>query len=471
MVAEVATETQTDPAMAATSVLAVLAACAGGHVEAQIRTGWREPLCLYTVAVAEPGQRKSAVHAALTAPLSLAERQLVEKVMATKIETETCKQVAEKDAERAKNAVAAAKSSAERDQLTADAVSAAERAAAITVPVSPRLFADDVTPEALASLLAEQRGRIAILSAEGGVFDIIGGRYSKSVPNLDVWLKGHSGDAIRVDRKGRDPEYIERPALTVGLMVQPSVLSAIGRNGDFRGRGLLARVLYGLPESKLGTRDPRPAPVAAATRTAYSDLITGLALDLAARDDEHGAMVLPFDPAADDAVCELQAEIEPQLGPDGKLACVVDWASKYVGAVVRIAGLLHLAEYGQSGAVSADTFARATAIGEYYCACAVAAFDTMQVDETTTAAINLAARLTEWDAEDISLRDLQRRGGFRTRADLEPALSRLVDNEYLRPLPQPEGTTGRPPSPRYAINDLWPPRRAYLTDTGGPSAA
>jgi hypothetical protein len=36
----------------------------------------------------------------------------------------------------------------------------------------------DITPEAAASLLAEQGGRLAIISAEGGIFDIIGGRYS-----------------------------------------------------------------------------------------------------------------------------------------------------------------------------------------------------------------------------------------------------------------------------------------------------
>ena len=38
---------------------------------------------------------------------------------------------------------------------------------------------------------------------------------------MDLWLKGHSGDPLRVDRKGRPPEHIPRPALTLGLMIQP----------------------------------------------------------------------------------------------------------------------------------------------------------------------------------------------------------------------------------------------------------
>ena len=130
------------------------------------------------------------------------------------------------------------------------------------MPPIPRLVADDVTPEAAASLLAEQGGRLAIISAEGGIFDIIAGRYSGNVPNMDLWLKGHSGDPMKVDRKGRPPEYVRRPALTLGLMIQPAVLSAIAANRQFRGRGFLARILYAYPVSKVGHRAIAPAPPA-----------------------------------------------------------------------------------------------------------------------------------------------------------------------------------------------------------------
>jgi Protein of unknown function (DUF3987) len=43
-------------------------------------------------------------------------------------------------------------------------------AEAIEVPPAPRLVADDITPEAAGSLLADQGGRLAIISAEGGIF-------------------------------------------------------------------------------------------------------------------------------------------------------------------------------------------------------------------------------------------------------------------------------------------------------------
>ena len=47
---------------------------------------------------------------------------------------------------------------------TAAAIAASVLAEAITVPVMPRLIADDVTPEAAATLMAEQGGRLAMLT-------------------------------------------------------------------------------------------------------------------------------------------------------------------------------------------------------------------------------------------------------------------------------------------------------------------
>jgi replicative DNA helicase len=49
-------------------------------------------------------------------------------------------------------------------------------------------------------------GRIALLSPEGDVFDQMAGRYNQQVgPNLGVYLKGHAGDLLKVDRRGRPP--------------------------------------------------------------------------------------------------------------------------------------------------------------------------------------------------------------------------------------------------------------------------
>jgi hypothetical protein len=270
----------------------------------------------------------------MSAPLLDIEQQLANGGAAARMEAETHKQIAMKAAERARSAASSANPDA-RERLQAEAISAAMLAEAIQVPNTPRILADDVTPEAAGSLLAAQGGRLAIISAEGGIFDIIAGRYNGNIPALDLWLKGHSGDPLKVDRKGREPEYIKRPALTLGLMLQPSVLTTIGRHDAFRGRGLLARFLYAEPTSKVGRRkagaDPVPDDVAARYHEAVRHLVAGL--------DGWGGdpAILQLTPETSAQVIKLEAAIEPSLAGDGDLAAIADWGSKYVGAVLRIA--------------------------------------------------------------------------------------------------------------------------------------
>jgi hypothetical protein len=80
------------------------------------------------------------------------------------------------------------------------------------IPALPRLWVQDVTPEKLAVMMAEQGERIALLSDEGGVFDLLAGLYSKGIPNLDLFLQAHSGSGVRVDRGSRPPVLMQQSA-------------------------------------------------------------------------------------------------------------------------------------------------------------------------------------------------------------------------------------------------------------------
>src|ERR1700730_11524107 len=108
----------------------------------------------------------------------------------------------------------------------------------------PRSWTQDVTPEKLGTLMAENGGRVGGISDEGGIFDILAGPDSKTAaPNLDLFLQGHSGSPVRVDRGSRESVIIESPALTLVLTPQPDVLRSLSEHRAFRGRGLLARFL------------------------------------------------------------------------------------------------------------------------------------------------------------------------------------------------------------------------------------
>ena len=44
--------------------------------------------------------------------------------------------------------------------------------------------------------MADNKGSMAVLSDEGGIFDIISGFYSEGRSNIDLFLQGHSGGGV-----------------------------------------------------------------------------------------------------------------------------------------------------------------------------------------------------------------------------------------------------------------------------------
>ncbi|MCU7724580.1 DUF3987 domain-containing protein [Actinoplanes sp. KI2] len=451
----VAEFTQTPPDLPGSLALACLSTAAGGRAEIEVRGSWREPANLYTVVVLPPGSRKSAVFAAMVAPILAAEKALIEQTAPAIIEAELAAKVAGKAAERAAITAASADASG-RDALIAEAAAAAMNADAITVPAKPRLVADDVTSEMAASLLAEQGGRLAVLSPEGGIFATIAGRYS-GTPNLEVFLKGHAGDLMRVDRRSRQAEHVDKPALTMGLAVQPEILRDIAGMPGFRGLGLLARILFALPENTVGRRKIGADPIPTQVAEQYHAALTALILSLAEWTDP---AVLVLTPDANELVLDIERQVEPRLAAGGAWAHIVDWGSKYTGAVVRIAGLLHLAEHLRDGwgkPINADTLTRAAAIGDYYAAHALAAFDDMGADTATRNARHLLAWIERTTTSAFTKREAFRAtqtAQIKTMTDLEPALAVLETHGYLRQLdpPAPKRAGGRPPSPSYLVH-------------------
>ncbi|MFJ9021594.1 YfjI family protein [Streptomyces sp. NPDC102259] len=449
-VAAVAEETQTPVDLAGSVALAVLATAAGGRSVVQVRGNWREPTNLYTVVALPPGNRKTAVFTLLTDPLYEAEEQLKAAMRPVIVEAELTARLAQETADKAA-AKAASADADKRQEMVATAVGLAQTADTLTVPAEPVLLADDSTPETVTSLMAEQGGRLSVMSDEGGIFDIIAGRYSGS-PNMEVFLKGHAGGRLRVNRQTRR-EYIDAPALTMGLAVQPEVLQAIGKIKGAKGRGLLGRFLYSLPKSTVGYRKTITDPVPEQTAATYKARVIDLTLSLAGWTDP---ALIQLSPEADTVLIAYQDRVEPQLqARGGKLGDITDWAGKLAGATARMAALLHLAEHGGNGyahPVTAATMTAAIELGEYYTTHALAVFDAMGADPTVARARSVLDAMRDNRWQDVSRRDVftvLSRSEVPTVADLEPALALLEDHGYLRSYqPERTGKRGRPPAPR-----------------------
>ena len=294
-----------------------------------------------------------------------------------------------------------------------------------------------------------------MLSAEGGIFTTIAGRYN-ATPDLEVFLKGHAGDLLRVDRKGRVAEHVPHPALTLGLAVQPEVLRDIARMPGFRGRGLLARILYSVPPNAVGHRRVGAPAVPEAVVAAYHDTLRALTLSLA-EPEEPADLTLSAD--GDHVMLRLEAELEPRLADGAELGHVADWASKLNGAIARLAGLLHLAEHLRTGwdqPISAETVDDAARLGHYYLAHAPAVFDFMNADPV----IEGARAVLDWITRTGTLRFTRRqlftgisRARFRKATDLDQPLQLLEQHSYLRRAPaSAPGRRGRPPARLFDVN-------------------
>lgn len=458
-VTAVAEATQTPVDLAGSVALAALSTAAGGKVVVRVDRSWVESVNLYTVVALPPGTRKSPVYRAMTGALTAAQTALQESTAQQRKEAELAARIAYAKAEKlAKQAEVA---TANPQEALADATQAATEADAIVVPPLPRLTTDDVTPEACVSLMAEQGGRIAVLSAEGDVFATLTGTRYAAASNLAVFLKAHVGDPIQVDRKGRDPESIDRPTMTLGVTTQPTTLQGLAAQPGFRDRGVLARILYSLPTSTVGRRNNTPNPVPEHTETTYRDALQTLVLVLADHDTPHH---LELTPEARQLLLDFQDWIEPRLDPHtGQLAPITDWASKLAGHVVRIAALLHLAHTfttGYATPITADTMAAAERVGRYYLDHALTVYDLMG---HSNPALDDARQVLDWITKHCTrtgsatfarrdaLRGLQS-NRFATATDLDPALDLLTEHGHIRPKTQQKTSKGGRPSTTYEVH-------------------
>jgi hypothetical protein len=463
-VVAVATATQTPPDLAGMLALAVLATVAAGAVEVEPRRGWREPLCLFVAVGMDAGTRKSSVFTAMTRPVADFERDQAAAALPAITETAVLRRIADQAAVTAEAAAGKAPAS-QQDEARAEAIARAAEASALVVPPLPRWLVDDATPEALAGLLATY-GRIALLSPEGDVFDQMAGRYNQNAgPNLGVYLKGHTGDLLKVDRRGRPPEYVERPCLTIGLAVQPEVLRGLASRPGFGGRGLLARFLYSLPQSLVGRRQPGAPPVPQPVADRYTLELQALAASLAIPAGGDGPALLTLDQEAAELLLRFERDLEPRLAASGgDLAHLAGWAAKLAGATCRLATLLHLASHLRDGwaePISADTFADAVRLAGYLVEHAQAVFDLMGADPRVDDARWLLEWISRADQAQFTRRDAHHaapKGRFPKATDLDPAFALLEEHGWLRRVdanaPGPKG--GRPPSPRFLVNPLHP---------------
>ncbi len=449
-VSAVAEDTQTAPDMAGTIALSILSACMQGKFRIQGKPTWIEPVNLYSLVIAPSSERKSSVLKVMLRPMNEYEKEHNKGIGARMEANRMQKRILDRRQKMVEDLILKGKADAqERDRIAAE-IDAFEEVRPL------KLYVDDITTEKLIKVMSENKGRAAMISSEAGIFDMLAGIYTRSV-NIDVMLKGYSGDPIRVERVGREGECITDPSLTVLLMAQPLVIETVFSNKTFRGRGLTARFLYCLPESMIGKRSFDSCPVQDSVYRQYAVVVKDLLDDPVP--DEPEMITLSED--ATKLMKAFSDELEPKLIRE--YAEIEEWVGKLLGNTLRIAGLLCRAGVHRCNdfldipdplVVDGPTMERAVALGKYYISHAQAVFSVLPEDAMYQNANRILSMIREKGITEIDRRQVMRGCKcFKRAADVQPVLEFLEEYGYIAEIHQDRmGMIGRPPAPRYDVN-------------------
>ena len=157
---------------------------------------------------------------------------------------------------------------------------------------------------------------------------------------------------------------------------------------------------------------------------------------------------------AEERIADYFEEHEQFMVEEGQI--FPDWAAKYIGAILRIAGLLHAADMVEGeNEISAETVGRAMEIGKYFLAHSMHAYSTMGADVNIAKAKFVWAKIRKMQVMDIKRSQLFQncRGKYFSKTEeLFPILELLEEYGYLK-ITQPEyNGTGRPPDVHILVN-------------------
>lgn len=290
---------------------------------------------------------------------------------------------------------------------------------------------------------------MTIASAEGAFLDILRGRYS-DMPAIEICLKGHAGDLLKIHRKDKSkpPIIVHSPALSLVFCIQPNVISTFGSVESLAGRGLLSRIVFILPKSTLGFRAYDQSPVNKEVQVEYCTRILTM-IDLSENSDQAKGEIeseyVSCVQGVQTALKEFGRKIEPELQPGktlrDKSGYLSGFAGKAPGLAVRVAGLLALAN--GSRVVNLVDFERGKRFVEFAIQHARIISGFVSEDPATADAKRVLGWIERKNERTIKRRDTCRDLNL-TAAEAAAVLRLLEEHDYVRPVePTPYAGSGQ----------------------------
>lgn len=447
IVMEASDVVQIDPGLAGNFYLGVLSTCLNFEIDLITH---KEKNNLYLAAFAPSGERKSATARILTQPIYDYQLDIREKMQNTIRIATINYNTLEKRLNNLQKWAAEEDDPIKRQNLLLEANDISKQMHENPVPENLTLVVDDITTEELGKIMVQNNERMAILSAESGILQLIAGYYCHNDGNLDLYLKSYSGDAWSCNRVGRNSQSMMNPTLTISISPQHAVLTSIGQNKQFRGRGLLSRFLYSICKPQAGFRPRQIKSIPDYLLRKYKkhvykllNLPTGVELKLSAE--------------AHSLWNNFYNEVETEMRPGACLENIADWGSKLPGSMARISGLLHLADNGIDGIdkpISADILTASAVFGAYFKEHALVAFGLMSEDKSIKSGKKILDYLRRNKPEKFKGRDVLLHAYFKDRsmAEIRQGLEILVERSFIREVKNEYSGVGRPEAVSYEIN-------------------
>ncbi|RZM94836.1 DUF3987 domain-containing protein [Escherichia sp. E14V7] len=340
--------------------LSVMSLAAQGVVVFEHSDGRRSPVSLYSIILAESGERKTAVCNLLQKPIQdFQKKQLKnyeEKINVYEADLQSWA-VLNKTITRQirKNIEKGGDSVSEQEKLRKHYINKP------TPPKRPKLLYSDATPEAIIQGLVESIGTSGLISDEGGV--IFNGRAMGNTPLFNqLW----DGGIVDVERKGHRLN-VDNARLMALIITQRNELLLFRKKHGARvqGNGFFARCLWSVTTSTQGIRMHQPdVHVDTSVLDKFNKRVEELLEQTLAGTTP---CVLHFSADAERRFAQYQNEIEQRiLTEKGKHDALPGILSKLPENAVRLATLMHFFYEFKGDEIDVATLNYIFMIMEYY---------------------------------------------------------------------------------------------------------
>ena len=416
-----------------TSMLMTIASACQGRINVQTPVGFETSCNLYSMVIAESGERKTTVDKLFAQKLQNFNMQLKAEFVKEEQEYEAAYYLWKvKFKENEKLLKRSLSKGDQEKQIQFEKVVADLVAVKPKKPQHKQFLFNDITVDALSEYLSKYPSALLTSSDASYVFHHL--RVDKLGVINDLW----DGGTISINRKNSNPIEVINARLSMSLMIQPGILNQYSKakNDLLRESGLLARVLMTRPKSTQGYRTIEN--IENMPKKEFDKFHAHIAKLIYETNEQINSpkLIMTFSTEAKQYWMEFSESVEKDIGDGAYLEEVKDCASKMPNNVARIAAILQYYLTG-SEVITAENMRTATTLGNFYLEEFKEVFGVKTIAEEERyygdILLNYLKKNVDTSVEYSKTYILQNGPrALRKRRELDMALYNLVESDFIR---------------------------------------